>query len=160
MTPLSNGHLGLAKAPETHATTVAWLAAPDYHQRMGPPAPTYHFCYGKPYCHHLGCKSKNTRHNPTILVAGHLLSYHGRKFYLLGYHDNNPGRDTHGNKNGEKRTIGNLIGFEVRIYNETVERVPQAMQEAMVQSRLDGSRRRVGYKASIFHTNCLILDFR
>jgi hypothetical protein len=57
------------------------------------------------------------------------------------------------NKKGEKRTIGNLIGFEVRIYNETDDGVPQAMQEAMVQSRLDGSRRRVGYKASLFHTD-------
>ncbi|KAE9379783.1 hypothetical protein N431DRAFT_527234 [Stipitochalara longipes BDJ] len=50
------------------------------------------------------------------------------------------------NKEGKKETIGSLIGFEVRIYNETDERVPQAMQEAMVQSRLDGSRRRVAYK--------------
>jgi len=52
------------------------------------------------------------------------------------------------NKDGENETIGSLIGFEVRIYNETDEGVPQAMQEAMVQSRLDGSRRRVGYKVS------------
>ncbi|KAH8655058.1 amino acid permease-domain-containing protein [Tricladium varicosporioides] len=51
-------------------------------------------------------------------------------------------------KNGENKTIGSIIGFEVRIYNETDERVPQAMQSAMVQSRLDGSRRRVGYKFS------------
>ena len=52
------------------------------------------------------------------------------------------------NKAGENETIGSSIGFEVQIYNETDEEVPQAMQEAMVQSRLDGSRRRVGYKVS------------
>ncbi|KAH7350518.1 amino acid permease-domain-containing protein [Rhexocercosporidium sp. MPI-PUGE-AT-0058] len=51
-------------------------------------------------------------------------------------------------KNGERETIGSKIGFEVLIYNETDGEVPQAMQEAMVQSRLNGSRRRVGYKFS------------
>jgi hypothetical protein len=58
------------------------------------------------------------------------------------------------NKKGEKETIGSLIGFEVRVYNETDEGVPQAMQEAIVQSRLDGSRRRVAYKVS-----CLVTCF-
>jgi hypothetical protein len=62
------------------------------------------------------------------------------------------------NKKGEKGTIGSLIGFEVQIYNETDDGVPQAMQEAMVQSRLDGSRRRVGYKASLFHTDLWDLE--
>jgi hypothetical protein len=52
------------------------------------------------------------------------------------------------NKDGEKQTIGSVIGFEVKIYNETDEIVPPDMQEAMVQSRLDGSRRRVGYEVS------------
>lgn len=47
---------------------------------------------------------------------------------------------------GKETTIGEVIGFEVKIYNETDERVPANMQEAIVQSRLDGSRRRVGYQ--------------
>lgn len=64
------------------------------------------------------------------------------------------------NKKGEKETIGSLIGFQVRIYNERDEGVPQAMQEAMVQSRLDGSRRRVGYKASFSYTNLFNLGFQ
>jgi hypothetical protein len=63
-------------------------------------------------------------------------------------------------KKGEKETIGSLIGFQVRIYNEWDEGVPQAMQEAMVQSRLDGSRRRVGYKASLSSTNLFNLRFQ
>ena len=58
-------------------------------------------------------------------------------------------------KNGERETIGSKIGFEVLIYNETDDEVPQAMQEAMVQSRLDGSRRRVGYKVSPSKQNLL-----
>jgi len=57
-------------------------------------------------------------------------------------------------KDGENETIGSLIGFEIQVYNETDESVPQAMQEAMVQSRLDGSRRRVGYKVS--YTNTIV----
>jgi hypothetical protein len=52
------------------------------------------------------------------------------------------------NKGGKEQTIGSVIGFEVKIYNETDEMVPLDMQEAMVQSRLDGSRRRVGYEVS------------
>jgi hypothetical protein len=51
---------------------------------------------------------------------------------------------------GKDRTIGSIIGFEVKIYNESDENVPQDMQEAMVHSRLDGSRRRVGYEVR-FH---------
>lgn len=49
-------------------------------------------------------------------------------------------------KDGEDRTVGSIVGFEVKIYNEMDELVPDHMQEAMVQSRLDGSRRRVEYK--------------
>ena len=47
---------------------------------------------------------------------------------------------------GKETTIGKVIGFQVKIYNETDGVVPENMEEAIVQSRLDGSRRRVGYK--------------
>ncbi|KAK5277398.1 hypothetical protein LTR40_010446, partial [Exophiala xenobiotica] len=47
---------------------------------------------------------------------------------------------------GKETTIGKVIGFQVKIYNETDEVVPPNMEEAIVQSRLDGSRRRVGYQ--------------
>lgn len=56
------------------------------------------------------------------------------------------------NVRGEEKTVGSMIGFEVRVYNETDERVPSHMEDAMVQSRLDGSRRRVGYK--VRHAMC------
>ncbi|KAK6387629.1 hypothetical protein LTS17_000898 [Exophiala oligosperma] len=49
---------------------------------------------------------------------------------------------------GKDTTIGEVIGFQVKIYNESDEVVPPNMEEAIVQSRLDGSRRRVGYQIS------------
>ena len=52
------------------------------------------------------------------------------------------------NHHGKEETIGSIIGFEVKIYNESDEDVPEDMQDAMVHSRLDGSRRRVGYQVS------------
>lgn len=50
------------------------------------------------------------------------------------------------NHRGKDTTIGEVIGFQVKIYNESDEVVPPNMEEAIVQSRLDGSRRRVGYQ--------------
>ncbi|KAL6252611.1 hypothetical protein RBB50_000330 [Rhinocladiella similis] len=52
------------------------------------------------------------------------------------------------NHRGKDTTIGEVIGFQVKIYNESDEVVPPNMEEAIVQSRLDGSRRRVGYQFS------------
>lgn len=51
---------------------------------------------------------------------------------------------------GKDTTIGEVIGFQVKIYNESDEVVPPNMEEAIVQSRLDGSRRRVGYQVGSF----------
>jgi hypothetical protein len=48
----------------------------------------------------------------------------------------------------QRVTLGQKIGFEVIIHNETDTTIPEEMEEAMVQSRLDGSRRRIEYKVS------------
>lgn len=49
---------------------------------------------------------------------------------------------------GTDLTIGKKIGFEVIVYNETDDSFPGGMGDAMVQARLDGSRRRVAYTVS------------
>jgi hypothetical protein len=49
-----------------------------------------------------------------------------------------------GNRDG--RTFGDIIGFKAIIYHETDETLPENMEEAMVMSRLDGSRRRLAYE--------------
>jgi hypothetical protein len=49
---------------------------------------------------------------------------------------------------GTEKTVGSKIGFEVKIYNESDPAVPLDLVEAMAQSRLDGSRRRVVYEVS------------
>ena len=49
---------------------------------------------------------------------------------------------------GLPRSIGSIVGFEVRIHNETDSNTPPYMRAAMVQSRLDGSRRRVEFLVS------------
>ncbi|OCL12989.1 amino acid transporter [Glonium stellatum] len=49
---------------------------------------------------------------------------------------------------GRLYNIGSIVGFEVKIHNETDQDTPPHMLAAMVQSRLDGSRRRVEFLVS------------
>lgn len=54
-------------------------------------------------------------------------------------------------KFGGQESIGKWIGFEVQVYNEGDENIPEMMRNVMVDANLDGSRRRVSYKVSYFH---------
>jgi hypothetical protein len=49
-----------------------------------------------------------------------------------------------------RRTIGEIIGFKVNIYNETDITLPETLQEDMMIARLDGSRRRLGYEVCLY----------
>jgi hypothetical protein len=49
-----------------------------------------------------------------------------------------------------RRTIGDIIGFKVNVYNETDMTIPETLQDDMVMARLDGSRRRVGYEVCYY----------
>jgi hypothetical protein len=58
-----------------------------------------------------------------------------------------------GNKKREKtvKTIGSVVGFELRVFkadDEMPQDASQALEESIVQSRQDGSKRRVEYKVS------------
>ncbi|KIW06544.1 uncharacterized protein PV09_02974 [Verruconis gallopava] len=52
----------------------------------------------------------------------------------------------HKENGGQPITIGQYIGFEIIVHNETDENPPPEMREALLQSRLDGTRRRTQYK--------------
>jgi len=52
---------------------------------------------------------------------------------------------------GGKHTLGYYIGFEIQVYNEEDEAIPEHMRASMLEASLDGSRRRVSYKV---HLTC------
>jgi hypothetical protein len=47
---------------------------------------------------------------------------------------------------GGEKTLGQKIGFEVSVYNEGDEDIPEVMMRLMREAGRDGSRRRVSYK--------------
>jgi hypothetical protein len=51
-------------------------------------------------------------------------------------------------KFGSERTLGARIGFEVNIYNEGDEDIPEDFRNIMADAFVDGSRRRVTYKVN------------
>ena len=63
--------------------------------------------------------------------------------------------ETSGLGNGDKkrRTIGSIVGFEIRVIkadDEMPQDMSQALEDSIVQSRQDGSKRRVEYEVSSF----------
>lgn len=55
-------------------------------------------------------------------------------------------------KGGQDKTIGEKIGFNVIVHNETDQDVPEHMREDIARSRLDGSRRRTEHKVRVSAT--------
>lgn len=78
------------------------------------------------------------------------LVYFGAVLYWLVFWVlQNPIKSKKG-RDSQPMTIGRYIGFEVIVYNETDANPPEEMRDALIQSRLDGTRRRTQYRVSTY----------
>lgn len=77
------------------------------------------------------------------------LVYSGAVLYWLGFWVLQKRISYKKEIDGQPMTIGRFIGFEVIVHNETDVNPPEEMRDALRQSRLDGTRRRIQYKVSL-----------